>query len=104
MREIEELFGTEIVAVKQRSVDGFTFWLVKLRSGTISIVVRCPRCGQLGRLVKGGKRNQVHFYIFHRPWTDVKRDRRKLGCRFGRCSQAFEILERVYESVRKHRR
>jgi len=44
---LQELFSTRVVDVQQFADN---IWLVKTAWGRQSVVVRCPRCGRLGRL------------------------------------------------------
>ncbi|MHA1287732.1 MAG: hypothetical protein ACTSPB_10055 [Candidatus Thorarchaeota archaeon] len=56
------------------------------RGRAISIYVKCPKCGEWGRLTKDGAK----FRVYHD----------KIFCRVGWTHDGFEELEKAYRFVR----
>jgi len=100
-REAQDLFAAEVRDIVKSRVNGTKFWVVKLSSGSVSVVAYCPKCGELGRIVRSGrKKHKICFYFLHRPYT-VLRGGLRGGCRIGPCHPDFELVHEIWSEAQR---
>jgi len=62
----------------------------------ITIFVRCPKCGRIGRLVSKGRTR-----LMDEPKLMIRHGRG--ACNIGKCSEHYEELLKIYSKCREQR-
>ncbi len=90
---------SEIIKSKDNSdwkeTQGIKWRLIKANNNsTLQIQIICPRCKNVGYLVRANSRNRVGYRILHGGGT---------GCQFGWTQPEFDALDAIYRIVRGRR-